>query len=116
MTLALVGVSGQLYALATLTWEKNPLYPLERRLGGSRASLDAMNKKILPCWELNLGRAPHRPSQAKVIGLAVKFWTHIWEVLSQKLSDNVFKMQLKKEVYIIYERSRMVEWILATDS
>jgi hypothetical protein len=45
-------VSGQLQAPAALAREKSPCYPLDRRLGGSRAVLDAMVKRKIS--------SPHR--------------------------------------------------------
>jgi hypothetical protein len=41
-------VSGQLHASTALPQGKDPWYPLDRRLGGPRAVLDAMVKRKIP--------------------------------------------------------------------
>jgi len=41
-------VSGQLNAPAALLPEKEPRYPLDRRLGGPRVGLDAVVKRKIP--------------------------------------------------------------------
>jgi hypothetical protein len=61
-----MGVSGQHHAPATLYPRgKDPRYPLDRRLGGPRAGLDAgARRKILcPCR----GSNPDRPARSKIL-------------------------------------------------
>jgi hypothetical protein len=41
-------VSGQFHTLATLPLGKSMWYPLDRRLGGNRASLDILTKRKNP--------------------------------------------------------------------
>jgi hypothetical protein len=50
-------VRGQLHPPATLHLEMSPRYPLERRLGGPRASLDDVEKRKM----LTLPRFEFRP-------------------------------------------------------
>jgi hypothetical protein len=60
-------VSGHLHAPAALPPGKNPQYPLDRRLGGSRASIDEVAKRKIPspCRESN----PNRPGRSQTSAL-----------------------------------------------
>jgi hypothetical protein len=54
-----MAVSGLLHALAASPTGKEPPYPLDRRLGRPRASLDTGEERnLFPCQELNLSPIP----------------------------------------------------------
>jgi hypothetical protein len=57
-------VSGQIHILAALSPGKSHLYPLDRRLVGPRAGLDAVEKRKIscPCRESNPGSCALSPS------------------------------------------------------
>jgi hypothetical protein len=60
-------VRGRFHAPATLLPGKSPLYWLDRRLGGLRVGLDAVEKKeVLSCRESNQGFPARSPSQYRL--------------------------------------------------
>jgi hypothetical protein len=61
-----MGVSGQRHALAVLYPRgKDPRYPLDRRLVGPRASLDAEARRKILC--LCRGSNPDRPARSQTL-------------------------------------------------